>query len=338
MGKNMLYEKWAMEWLDEKRKYVKVSTYANYQSIIVNHLIPEIGKCKINNISNKMLQEMIFDKYLMGRIDNRGGLSDKTVRDIGMVLKLTLRDALKDGIIDYMNLTFNYPKKENKKKIYIFDKKEQKKIINYCMSNVNIKNMCILLTLYSGLRIGELCALKWKDIDFKKNILSVNKTLQRVYFKIDKCSKLIITNPKTKNANREIPINSDFAKLLKIFKTGDDNFVVSNSRKIIEPKIFRNYYYKMIKEVGINNIPFHSLRHTFASNCIRLGVDYKTVSELLGHSSVNITLNIYVHPQMAEKKKCINLIYAENNIIDTDNNDYLDDNKLFCDNEIIFVN
>ena len=314
-GKKILYKDWVLQWLKERKPYIKESTYANYSNIIYNHLIPVLGNYRLSIIDNHMLQEMILDKYRIGRIDNRGGLSDKTIKDIGTLLKLTLKGAIKDNLIDYLDLDFRYPKKEKKNKIYTFSKKEQKKIVDYCLENLDIKNMGILLTLYSGLRIGELCALKWSDIDLKKNILSVNKTIQRIYLKDVGKSKMIISSPKTKNANRVIPLNSEFASLLKQFKTDNNNYFLSNDTVWMEPRSFRKYYYDMIQELGISNITFHSLRHTFASNCIRLGVDYKTVSELLGHSSVNITLNIYVHSQMSQKKKCINLIYKENNNI-----------------------
>lgn len=317
-GKRILYKDWIVNWLDEKRNYVKESTYANYSNIVYNHLIPQLGKYKLNSIDYKMLQQLIIDKYQIGRLDNNGGLSDKTVRDIGTVIKLSMKSAMRDNLINYINLDFYYPKSNNVHKIHIFSKAEQRRIIDYCMSNLNIKTVCILLALYSGIRIGELCALKWEDIDFKRNILYVNKTIQRIYIKQLRESKVIITAPKTKNANREIPLNREFALLLKKFKTDNDNYILSNSSIWMEPKVFRGYYYVAVHEMGIRNISFHSLRHTFASNCIRLGVDYKTVSELLGHASVNITLNIYVHPQLSQKKKCINLLYRDNNEIIND--------------------
>ena len=170
-----------------------------------------------------------------------------------------------------------------------------------------------MFALYSGLRIGELCALKWEDIDFKKNIINVSKTLQRVYIKAknNNESKIIITTPKTRNANRIIPINSVFATIKKQIKTKNNDYLLSCTEKFIEPRTYRKYFDRMLKKNKIDHINFHSLRHTFATNCIRLGVDYKTVSELLGHSTVNITLNLYVHPQLAQKKKCIDLICKE---------------------------
>ena len=150
----------------------------------------------------------------------------------------------------------------------------------------------------------------WKDIDFKTNIFLITKTIQRIYIK-DKennISKVIISTPKTQNANREIPISKEFSDILKKLKTNSDNYVLSNGNRYIEPRTYRKYFNKVLKNVKIKHFNFHSLRHTFATNCISLGCDYKTVSELLGHSSVNITLNLYVHPQYSQKKKCIDLV------------------------------
>ena len=332
-GKKILYKVWMEEWLNEKKNYVKESTYANYSNIVYNHLIPQLGNYRLRDINNQMLQRLIINKYQFGRLDNNGGLSDKTVKDIGTVIKLSLKSAMKSNLIDYIDLDFYYPKKNHNMRMYIFSKDEQRHIIYYCLNHLDLITLGILLSLYSGIRIGELCALKWKDIDLKKNILRINKTIQRIYLKENRKSKIIITTPKTKNANREIPINRDFAVILRQFKINNEYYFLTNKNKCMEPRTFRRHYYDIIEKIGINTITFHSLRHTFASNCIRLGVDYKTVSELLGHASVNITLNIYVHPQMSEKKRCINLIYRENNNIVFDN----DDQILFSEPEL-FIN
>ena len=321
-GRKILYRDWMNEWLNEKKNYVKESTYASYSNIAYNHLIPQLGNYKLSQINNQMLQRLILNKSEAGRLDNNGGLSSKTIKDIGTVIKLSLKSAMKNDLIDYIDLDFYYPKSNRSDKISVFNKDEQRKIVCYCMNNLSTITVAILLTLYSGIRIGELCALKWKDIDFKRNVLCVNKTIQRVYLKNLGTSKVIKTTPKTKNANREIPLNTDFSFMLKQFKTNNDNYVLTNKNKWMEPRTLRKHYYNIIHKIGINDISFHSLRHTFASNCIRLGIDYKTVSELLGHASVNITLNIYVHPQMTEKKRCINLIYKENtDFLNMDNDD-----------------
>lgn len=207
-------------------------------------------------------------------------------------------------------LSFNYPKSQEEKKIYILTKREQNKITDYVLNNLSTRNIGILISLYSGIRIGELCALKWEDIDLKKGIIYIRKTIQRIYIKdkYNNVSKIILTTPKTKNANREIPVNKNFLEILKKVKANKEDYILTGNKEYIEPRTYRKYFNKVLDKININHFNFHSLRHTFATNCISLGVDYKTVSELLGHANVNITLNLYVHPRLSQKKKCIDLI------------------------------
>ena len=308
--KKILYKEWIYAWLLEKKEYIKESTYANYSNNIFNHIIPKLGNYYLRDINHKIIQDFLLELSKSGKKNGDGGLSDKTIKDIVIIIKGSLKKAINDGKVNHIELTFIYPKKQSNEKIYILSKNEQRKITNYALNNINNRNIGILLSLYSGIRIGELCALKWDDIDFKKSMLKIDKTIQRIYIKdISKNeSKIIITKPKTKNAYREIPINKDFLLILKQVKTCDNDYVISGTSKYIEPRTYRKYFEKYLKIVKINHINFHSLRHTFATNCISLGVDYKTVSELLGHANVNITLNLYVHPRMSQKKKCIDLV------------------------------
>ena len=308
--KKILYKDWLWYWMQKKKDYIKESTYSNYSNIVSNHIIPELGNIKLSNLNNKLIQEYLINKYKTGRLDGNGGLSYKTIRDIIAVVKSSLKYAIKEEMINNINLDFTYPKIANKDKIYIMPKKDQERLITYIKQDENTRSLGILLALYSGIRIGELCALQWKDIDFKNNILHINKTLQRIYIKDNKesVSKIIITNPKTHNAERDIPLNKGFAHILKKYQTESNNYILSNCDKWIEPRTYRRYFKKCLDKAKIGQINFHGLRHTFATNCIKLGVDYKTVSELLGHANVNITLNLYVHPQMSQKKKCIDLI------------------------------
>ena len=308
--KKILYKDWLWYWMQKKKDYIKESTYSNYSNIISNHIIPELGNIKLSNFNNKLIQEYLINKYKTGRLDGNGGLSYKTIRDIIAVVKSSLKYAIKEEMINNINLDFTYPKIGNKDKIYIMPKKDQERLITYIKQNEDTRSLGILLALYSGIRIGELCALQWKDIDFKNNILHINKTLQRIYIKDNKesVSKIIITNPKTHNAERDIPLNKGFADILKKYQTESNNYILSNCDKWIEPRTYRRYFKKCLDKAKIGQINFHGLRHTFATNCIKLGVDYKTVSEILGHANVNITLNLYVHPQMSQKKKCIDLI------------------------------
>ena len=308
--KKILYKDWIYEWLIEKREYIKESTYANYSNNIFNHIIPKLGEYELFELNHRIIQNFLLELFKTGKKDGSGGLSEKTIKDITIIVKGSLKKAINEDKMKHIELTFNYSKDQHDNRIYILTKHEQNKITDYVLNNLTTRNVGILISLYSGIRIGELCALKWEDIDFKKGILDINKTIQRIYIK-DKeknISKVIITTPKTKNANREIPINKDFLEILKKVKTNKEDYVLTGNSNYIEPRTYRKYFNKILKETKIKHFNFHSLRHTFATNCISLGVDYKTVSELLGHANVNITLNLYVHPRLSQKKKCIDLL------------------------------
>lgn len=309
-NKKILYKDWIYTWLLEKKDYIKESTYANYSNNIFNHIIPKLGNYYLNELNHKIIQDFLLELSKNGRKDNNGGLAEKTIKDITIIIKGSIKKGINEDKIKHIELTFNYPKDNKENKLYVLTKREQNKITNYVLENINSRNIGLLISLYSGIRIGELCALKWEDVDFKKNCLTINKTIQRVYIK-DKnknISKVIITTPKTKNANREIPINKEFLEILKKVKSDKKHYVLTGSEKYIEPRTYRKYFNKVLDELKIKHFNFHSLRHTFATNCISLGVDYKTVSELLGHANVNITLNLYVHPRYSQKKKCIDLV------------------------------
>lgn len=309
-SKKILYKDWIYTWLLEKKDYIKESTYANYSNNIFNHIIPKLGNYYLNELNHKVIQDFLLELSKNGRKDNNGGLAEKTIKDITIIIKGSIKKGINEDKIKHIELTFNYPKDNKENKLYVLTKREQNKITNYVLENINSRNIGLLISLYSGIRIGELCALKWEDVDFKKNCLTINKTIQRVYIK-DKnknISKVIITTPKTKNANREIPINKDFLEILKKVKSDKKHYVLTGNEKYIEPRTYRKYFNKVLDELKIKHFNFHSLRHTFATNCISLGVDYKTVSELLGHANVNITLNLYVHPRYSQKKKCIDLV------------------------------
>lgn len=308
--KRILYNDWVWSWLATKKDYIKESTYANYATTISNHIAVDLGKYYLDELDNKLLQNYLIEKYKNGRVDKTGGLSGKTIKDIIAIIRNSLKSAAKEGLIPHIALDFVYPKSPSKEKIYALTRGEQRKLTNYILKNRNNRSIGILLALYSGMRIGEICALQWKDIDFRKNVIHITKTIQRVYIKDkeQRVSKIIITTPKTQHSEREIPISKGFSLELKKYKTHYNDYILSGTNKWVEPRTYRRFFDRILKKAKIDRINFHGLRHTFASNCIKLGVDYKTVSELLGHSTVNITLNLYVHPQMSQKKRCIDLI------------------------------
>ena len=312
----ILYKDWIWDWLSYKKDYIKESTYANYSNIISNHIAPDLGKYYLKEINNKIIQEFLLNKYKSGRLDKLGGLSNKTIRDIVAIIKSSLKSAMKEELIQNLNLDFIYPKTNTKDKIYTISKQNQDKLTNYILKNQSSKNLGILLTLYSGIRIGELCALQWKDIDLDNKTIHVNKTMERIYIPDNigtarKKTKVEIGSPKTTSSDRYIPILKDILPVVKRFSAicNPDYYVCTCDEKFIEPRSLRVYYKTFILDkVKLDHcIKFHGLRHTFASTLIENKVDIKTVSTILGHSDISTTLNVYVHPSDEAKRDAVNV-------------------------------
>ena len=285
-------------YVQSKKTYLKESTYARYSNLIDNHIKESIGKKELNSLTNKDLQEYCDNQLSIGT-------SVIVVKEIVLLIKLAIKRDSKINAKQPLFIDLDLPTSTKKKKIQILSRHDQKLIINYISENEKQKYCGIILTLLTGLRIGELCALKWTDIDLKKRIIIVNKTLQRVCFK-GKKSKITITKPKTQNSDREIPISNylyDFLMSIKPLKR-DVYFLTSND-KYTEPRNYRKIYKTLLKKLKITTTSFHALRHTFATRLIENKVDIKTVSELLGHASVNITISIYVHSEFNTKRKAV---------------------------------
>ncbi|MBP3856662.1 MAG: site-specific integrase, partial [Ruminiclostridium sp.] len=164
----------------------------------------------------------------------------------------------------------------------------------------------IAVCLYTGIRIGELCAMQWKDIDLEKRTLTVKKTIQRIQTPDNtKRTKLVITEPKSQSSIRIIPIPECLAEKLGSYVGNEDDYILSGTSKPVEPRTMQNRFARILKNANLPSLHFHSLRHAFATKCIALGFDVKTLSEILGHSSIELTLNRYVHSSMDRKKACM---------------------------------
>lgn len=300
MIKEKKYKSYILKWLNEKRKYIKESSYANYSYIVHNYVIPYFGNMNTKSIDVKTIQNFIFYMH-----DN--GLSNKTIKDVVSVVKQSFINNSKINI----NKRLHYPVQKKIKKMYILSINDQNKLMRYLINNPCGKNVGILIGLTLGVRIGEVCALKWKDVDFDNYILHIDKTIQRIYVKTESknYSRLIIDTPKSYKSVRDIPINKEIINFLKVCKSSNEDYILTNKKQHLEPRSYRNYFYAVLKRLEIPKFNFHGLRHTFATNCILLGIDYKTTSELLGHANINTTINLYVHSSMEEKKKSINKVY-----------------------------
>lgn len=293
-------------WLDESKTQTKHSTYVKYYNIIYNHIIPSIGKHKINFLDTALIRRFADEKLTAGKLNGCGGLSPKTVKDILSVLKLVIAYSNNMGVVCNCRLESINIKSENKN-IDVLSKSQQKKLTSYLINNFNNTSLGILICLYTGIRIGEICALKFDDISMADKTVHIRKTMQRVQnFAPLKETKtdVIISTPKSKSSVRDIPM----PEFLITAITKNNMYVpkayllTGELHSYVEPRTLENRFKRCICSCGIANVSFHTLRHTFATRCVELGFETKSLSEILGHSSVNITLNRYVHSSMELKR------------------------------------
>jgi integrase len=237
------------------------------------------------------------------------GLSQKTVRDILVVLKMILRYGAKHGLMEAHQIDIVFPTEREKNDVEVLTLTNQRQLMTYVKEHFTFLNLGIFICLNAGLRIGEVCALQWDDIDVASGVIRVNKTIQRIYL-VDgeeKYTELIVDKPKTKNSIREVPMTRDLLALVRPLKkiVRGDFYVLTNAATPTEPRTYRCYFNKLQQQLGLPKMRFHGLRHSFATRCIESKCDYKTVSVLLGHSNISTTLNLYVHPNLEQKRKCI---------------------------------
>lgn len=291
----------AEQWLSAAKLRVKESSYANYANIVSKHILPILGGELIINLTTGKLNDFINLKLVSGRLNGKGGLSAKSVRDIMTVYRSIENYSAREYGIKETHFTM--PKIE-KKQTDILSSTERKKLENYLINNKNKTSISILLCLFTGLRVGELCGLKWEDIDFDNAVLYVKRTVQRVSKNGN--SQVIIGTPKSKTSIRTVPIPAFVLDFLKNYRSCSEFYIITGKSKPTEPRTMQNRFKAILKLCGIRNLNFHLLRHTYATVCIEKGFDPKTLSELLGHADAAITLNRYCHPSMQIKKDYVN--------------------------------
>ena len=291
-------------WIEYKRPYVKQSTMAAYVLILENHIIPYFGNT--DSLHEKEVQEFVLQKL-------GSGLSTKSVKDILIVLKMVMKFGVKNEWMNYYEWDIKYPTSSVNKELEVLSVANHRTILNYIQGHFTFAGLGIYISLSTGLRIGEICALKWSDINVTDGTITVSRTIERIYIieGKEKHTELVINSPKTKNSCREIPMSKELLTMIKPLKKviNDDFYVLTNDERPTEPRTYRNYYNKLMTKLGIPKLKYHGLRHSFATRCIEAGCDYKTVSVLLGHSNISTTLNLYVHPNMEQKKRCIAKVF-----------------------------
>ena len=296
--KEILFGNVAKEWLFRIEKTKKLSTYIKYRDIYDTYLKNFLSKYPLNDLDADCFQHMLAGKT--------ADCSESIQKSIYSVVSGTLNYSSENYHTPPVQLKRNSVRSSGKKPS-IYNSTEQTALLQYLYTDMDIKKMGIILCLSTGLRLGEVCALKWEDIDLRNKVLNVNHTVQRI--SVDNhISKTILCEgkPKTSCSQREIPLSDEMILLLSRFHHRN-KYVLNNSCPL-EPRTYQYQFQKYQKQAGIPCKNFHVLRHTFATNCIGNGVDIKSLSEILGHSNVQITLNKYVHPTLDTKRQHMNTI------------------------------
>lgn len=290
------------EWLSAKLIQTKASTHANYAFKVEKHLIPAFGNLKIEKLLPSTVYNFIIEKQ-------NKGLSNKYISDLIIVLKNMTKYAMKIHRCVNPIADVELPKRE-KRETNLYKKNEQNLLKSALLTNMDVTKLGIMIALYTGVRIGELCGLKWSDIDLQAKTIHIERTIQRIRVSgKTKRTELIASTPKSKASMRIIPIPDFLCHMLKVLKPSNtDTFIITGNYKFPDPRTMQYRFKVLLIKIGLRTLNFHSLRHLFATNCVELGFDVKTLSEILGHSSVEITLNRYVHSSIERKRQCMNML------------------------------
>lgn len=302
----MKYKDWLFEWLHD---YIQTSnkqrTYCRYLNMATLHIIPFLGDYELDEISPIILQKFVTNLALNGNKKSKKALSASYITCIMSVVQNSLKTACSLGIISEYNLSNIKLPKITPKQVECFTLAEQKKIESYILASTRQRLKGIILCFYTGLRIGELLALTWQNIDFANKTLIVQKSCHDGYVNDKHC--VIVDTPKTNNSTRQIPLSKKLIALLKeIKKDSKCDYVISYHNKPILVRTYQRTFELLLKKLNIPHKGFHSTRHTFATRAIECGMDVKSLSEILGHKNATITLNRYAHSLWEHKADMMN--------------------------------
>ena len=290
----------ARQWLASTKKNIKESTYNKYTDFLNKHILPRFGKMVMRLINEQALEAFAAAKLSSGRLDGAGGLSPKTVADMLSVVKQVFRYAK----ISMPEIKVRNPAPQ----MAAFSANGQQRLTTILFQDMDLYKLGVLICLHTGIRVGELCALTWKDIDLRENVLRIHSTMQRLQdhsLSTAAKTKIIVTAPKSQCSVRDIPLPGTLVNLLRKFARGQnpDAYFLSGSKSVVvEPRAMQYRFKSYLNQAGVAAQPFHALRHTFASNWVERGLEVKCLSQILGHSSVKITLDRYVHTSMDLKR------------------------------------
>lgn len=296
-------------WLRDKRQGWKESTYACYRQLITRHISGGIAGLRAENFDN-----LSFRRYLDSLRKKADGskISAAYLNSIGMVIRQAFSYVAAEYHYRLPALTAKWLK-ETERRTELPSEKDMERLLQYLYANASDATCLGVLLAYStGIRIGELCALRWGDIDFAEGVLQISRNLQRVkdFEQAASGTSIKIQTPKTATSRRCIPLPATLLSLLKESRKPSEQYLIAGKRRAFaEARTVQYRFAAILKKCGITHFKFHMLRHYFASLCIRKGCDVKSLSEILGHANIQITLNLYVHSTMQQKRVLMNKVF-----------------------------
>lgn len=292
-------------WLSANQTKLKDSSISRYQYLIDAHILPSLGDITLSTIDTETLDAFLVSKLQHGRLDGTGGLSAAYVRSIMMILDAAINYATEIHMCTPLTHKVQKPAIV-RKHISILSPEDQQKIEACLLTDTDATKLGVLITLYTGLRIGEVCALSWKDIDLQNGLIYVRQTVVRNIYSEGNRNRYTyeLDLPKTSSSARCVPICSKLYNILLKYQGKPlQHYVLSGTDQFVNPRTYEYRYKKIMHTCNVPCVNYHALRHTFATRCIEAGVDIKSLSEILGHSNTTITLNTYVHSSTEFKRQ-----------------------------------
>lgn len=292
-------------WVEESHLRWKPSTYQKYCAVIERHILPQMGQCNASELTSAQVNTFLAGKSADGRLDGRGGLSASCVRTIATVLHSALEFAVDEELCAVKIPKISRPAQE-KNEPDALTPQEQKQLEQAVLRSTHPTDFGILLALRLGLRLGEICALRWDDVELTRGQIHIQHTLCRISEhrrSSDPEEIWQLEKPKTPSSRRTIPLSEKLIELLCTARqSSKSDFVVSKKNGFANPRTMEYRFQRILRQCGLPHYKFHVLRHTFATRCVESGVDVKSLSEILGHSDASVTLNVYVHSSLEQKR------------------------------------
>ena len=300
--KDALFSDLSEMWLRSIQASIKESTWIKYRNILKCSVVPRLGNTNSSEIDYSVVSAFCNDLMESGGKD-QSGLAAKTVADALSLIKAIIKYASR---MKYMTdrTALDVSVKVKNAPLRVLSVQEQQILIAELTEKLDFKELGIYICLFTGIRVGELCALTWDDISLENNMIHIHRTMQRIQTPgSEKKTAILIAEPKSQYSIRDIPIAGALREKLMQQAVKEGYVLTGNKNKYVEPRTMQNRLRAIAERCGLRDVHFHTLRHTFATRCIEVGFDVKSLSEILGHANVSITLNRYVHPSMELKQK-----------------------------------